>query len=64
MADERSLFDQAAAVLAQAFKATNLGEQSALLEEALRLYRLSVAEERAKLAGWASVPSDSGSTDD
>jgi hypothetical protein len=49
---EQSYFEQAAEVLERAFKATNLGEQGALLDEALRLHRLAVAEERAKLAQW------------
>lgn len=59
LAHKPSYFDQAAEILERAFKATNLGEQSALLDEALRLHRLAVAEERAKLArirAWISEP--------
>ena len=52
MSDKPTYFDQAAEALERAFKATNLGEQGALLDEALRLHRLAVAEERAKLRAW------------
>lgn len=50
----RNYFQEAAAVLEQAMKATGLGEQAALLDEALRLNRLGLAEERAKLKAWVS----------
>lgn len=58
MAEAESLFDQAAEVLQRAFKATNLGEQAMLLDEALRLHRLAVAEERARLARIRASVSD------
>lgn len=48
----------AAEALEKAFKATNLGEQGALLDEALRYHRLAVAEERAKLRAWISDRED------
>jgi len=48
--DKPNYFDQAAETLERAFKAKNLGEQGVLLDEALRLHRLAVAEERARLA--------------
>lgn len=57
MTDQPNYFDQAAEVLERAFKARDLGEQGALLGEALRLHRLAVAEERARLAkirAWVS----------
>jgi hypothetical protein len=59
-----SYFDQAAEVLERAFKATNLGEQGALLDEALRLHQLALVEERAKLAAWMSSPSSSEPQDE
>ena len=52
MSERHSHFDQAAEALERAFQATNLGEQGALLDEALRLHRLAVAEERAKPRAW------------
>lgn len=51
-----SYFEQAADVLREALGATNIGEQGLLLEKALRLHRLAVAEERDKLAAWVSSP--------
>lgn len=50
MGEQRSYFEEAAEALERAMKATGLGEQGVLLEEALRLNRLALAEERIKLA--------------
>lgn len=50
LTEKQSYFDQAADMLGRAFKATNLGEQAVLLDEALRLHQLALAEERARLA--------------
>ncbi len=61
MEDERSYFERAADALREAFAATTVGEQAALLEKAIRLNRLAVAEERAKLAQWMrEAPGDDG----
>jgi len=51
MADEPSLFEQAADALSRAMRATEFGEQSHLLDEALRLNRLALASEQAKPSG-------------
>jgi hypothetical protein len=59
MGPRRSRFDQAAEALQRAIQATSFGEQERLLEEALRLNRLALAEKRAKLtANTSSVPKD------
>jgi hypothetical protein len=58
MLDQRNYSDQAAAVLQRAMKATGLGEQARLLDEAMRLNRL--AQERAKLGANGHSPSDPG----
>jgi hypothetical protein len=49
-------FEQAADALSRAIKATNLGEQALLLEEALRFNRLGLDEERRKLSLIAPDP--------
>ena len=49
MMDHASLFDQAAEALTRALSSTGLAEQSMLMDEALRLNRLALAAERAKL---------------
>jgi hypothetical protein len=54
---EHSYFEQAADALQRAFLATRAGEQALLLEEALRLNRFGLAEEKARLAKMAPVPS-------
>jgi uncharacterized alpha-E superfamily protein len=46
---EQSYFEQAAAVLERAIRSSGLGEQAMLIDEALRLNRLGLAQERAKL---------------
>lgn len=43
-------FDKAAEVLTRAMSATGLGEQARLVDEALRLHRRALANERRKLA--------------
>lgn len=48
MAEEPGYFDQAAEALVRALGATNIGEQAHLLDEALRLNRLGLAEEKRK----------------
>jgi len=53
---ELSYFEQAADALREAFAATNVGQQAAALDKALRLNRLAIAEERAKLAEWVCSP--------
>ena len=50
---ELSYFEQAADALRRAMDATRIGEQALLLEEALRLNRFGLAEEKAKLARLA-----------
>lgn len=60
MSEKPSYFERAAEVLERAFKAKGLGEQGALLDEALRLHRLAVEEERAKLAQWGRQPPEEG----
>jgi hypothetical protein len=47
---ELNYFERAADALSQAFVATRVGEQAALLDEALRLNRYGLAQERARLA--------------
>lgn len=47
---QASLFERAADALRQALDATDFGEEALLLEEAIRLNRLALEEERAKLA--------------
>ncbi len=54
MVDDRSLFEQAADALSRAMRATEFGEQTRLMEEALRLNRLALAGERAKLVALTS----------
>ena len=49
VAGERTYFEQAADALRRAMRATHIGEQSVLLEEALRLNRLALAEERTRI---------------
>ena len=60
MSQRSSYFERAAEVLERAFKAANLGEQGALLDEAMRLHQLALEEERAKLARWIAAPSNGG----
>jgi len=50
MVDDPRYFEKAADALRQAMTATSLGEEALLLEEALRLNRLALAVERAKLS--------------
>ena len=50
MAETPDYFEQAAEALQRAMKAATLDEQGRMLEEALRLNRLALAHERAKLA--------------
>ena len=64
MSGKPSYFDQAAEALERAFKATGVGEQAALLEEALRLHGLAVEEERAKLSAWMRGAKTSETEDD
>jgi hypothetical protein len=47
---DRNYFEQAADALNRAMAATHIGEQALLLEEALRLNRIGMAQEKAKLA--------------
>ncbi len=54
---EHSYFEQAADALRRAIDATRIGEQAVLLEEALRLNRFGLAEEKAKLARLALASS-------
>lgn len=56
MTHKGNSFERAAEVLERAFRATNIGEQGALLDEALRLHRLAIAEERARLAQGMHSP--------
>ncbi len=51
---ETSNFDQAADALTRAMKATGVGEQGLWLDEALRLNRLALAEERSRLLQMAA----------
>lgn len=51
---EPSYFDLAAEALARALTATGIAEQGQLLEEALRLNRLALAQERQRLAETAA----------
>jgi hypothetical protein len=53
---EHYYFEQAADALSRAMLATRIGEQSVLLDEALRLNRLALVKEKAKLAPAASEP--------
>jgi hypothetical protein len=46
---DKRYFEEAAAVLERAIKATGLAEQAQLLDEALRLNRLGLAAARTKL---------------
>jgi hypothetical protein len=50
---EHDYFEQAADALSRAFQATRLGEQAMLLDEALRLNRVGLMRERARLARLA-----------
>lgn len=54
---ERALSDQAAAALVRALAEPSNGERWLLLEEALRLHRLAVAEQLRHLNGSANPPS-------
>jgi hypothetical protein len=51
-----SYFDRAADALSRALEATEPGEQALLLDQALRLNRLALAEERQRLADIRSSP--------
>lgn len=53
-----STFDLAAEALTRAIRATGIAEQGPLLEEALRLNRLALAEERQRLAEIAGNSDD------
>jgi hypothetical protein len=53
---ERSYFEQAADALRRAMRASDNGEQALFMEEALRLNRLGLAEQRARLAKIAVKP--------
>jgi len=53
---ESPYFEQAADALRRAMKATNLGEQALLLEEAVRLNRQALAQEKERLDGIGSDP--------
>ena len=59
---EHSYFEQAADALRRAIDATLIGEQAVLLEEALRLNRFGLAEEKARLARLALVSSSAAGT--
>ena len=64
MSGEQNYFELAAAALERAMKATGLAEQAQLLDEALRLNRLGLAEQREKLGrlkSWVCDPEDEGS---
>jgi hypothetical protein len=52
---EENYFEQAADALSRAMEATRAGEQALLLEEALRLNRFGLAQEKARLAKLALV---------
>ena len=56
-----SYFDQAAEVLERALKTTSVPEQGRLLEEALRLNKLAVAEQRRERAAMTARSSDKSS---
>lgn len=66
MSDGPSLFEQAAAALERALKASGVGEQARLLDEAIRLNRLAIEAERAKPACVlpANEPAASGPDDE
>jgi hypothetical protein len=53
---ERSYFEQAADALRRAIRTSDRGEQALLMEEALRLNRVGLAEQRARLANIAATP--------
>lgn len=55
MSEDVPLFEQAVAALTQALATTSGAERSLLLEEALRLHRLAMAQEQGS-AGYSSVP--------
>jgi hypothetical protein len=59
---EHDYFEQAADALSRAMVATHIGEQAVLLEEALRLNRYGLAQEKAKLAKLALVSSPTSDT--
>lgn len=63
MSDGPSLFEQAATALERAMKASGVGEQARLLDEAMRLNQLAIQAERAKRpkVSPASEPSASAS---
>ena len=50
MVGEQDYFEQAADALSRAILTTGLGEQAVLLDEALRLNRFGLAQEKVKLA--------------
>jgi hypothetical protein len=50
---EQDYFEQAADVLTRAIMATRMGEQAMLLDEALRLNRFGLAQEKVRLARLA-----------
>jgi hypothetical protein len=50
---EQNYFEQAADALSRAMLATRMGEQAVLLDEALRLNRYGLAQEKARLAKLA-----------
>jgi hypothetical protein len=53
VAGEQNYFEQAADALSRAMLATRMGEQAVLLDEALRLNRYGLAQEKARLAKLA-----------
>jgi hypothetical protein len=54
---EPNYFEQAADALSRAMVTTRIGEQAVLLEEALRLNRFGLAQEKARLAKRAGLSS-------
>lgn len=56
VAGERTYFEAAADALERAMRAPHVGEQAMWLDEALRLDRLALAEEKAKLASLGAGP--------
>jgi hypothetical protein len=54
---ETNYFEQAADALSRAMVTTRIGEQAVLLEEALRLNRFGLAQEKARLAKLAQISS-------
>ena len=55
---KQSYFDEAAEVLERALKATAIPEQGRLLEEALRLNKLALAEQRRDRSSLGAGPAN------